>query len=339
MTFAMQIPSIASWVEALVSERRTHPLYKPALLLVAIDMIDEGLASPASIPFSAELERRFGDLLARAGEPGRESEAWQPFFHLATQSTPAADPIWELRRGITKVQADKATRPSSKDGLRALADSAALRPDLGVVLENPIGRTGVVNLIYRWLETRGERGLSVVRAHDRDWPLVERAAGMVRDSLQSPFQLFREYTQVTISEVARRARDRALRLEVLPSYDHACALCGVRIRWFDYVEACAAHIVPVEENGSDDVRNALSLCHTHHWAFDLGVWSVAEDLAILVIDPPADAESQGVVDVAALRPFAGRTLRRPTDPTRVPHHDALAWHRRWRFERLRGLAA
>ena len=44
----------------------------------------------------------------------------------------------------------------------------------------------------------------------------------------------------------------------------------------------AAHIYPVEKNGTDDLRNGIALCKLHHWAFDGGLFSISDALRILI---------------------------------------------------------
>ncbi|MFW5921565.1 MAG: HNH endonuclease, partial [Polyangiales bacterium] len=162
---------------------------------------------------------------------------------------------------------------------------------------------------------------------DPTWPDVERAISMIRESSEQAFQPFREHTQVRISEQVRMARDRALRLQVLPLYDHRCALCALRLRWHQLVEAEAAHVVPVEHSGVDDLRNALSLCRTHHWAFDRGLWTVDEDMRARVVEPPDDPE----VDVESLTQLARKPIELPDEERLRPHVDALDWHRKHVF--------
>ncbi len=123
--------------------------------------------------------------------------------------------------------------------------------------------------------------------------------------------------------MARYARDLALRIELLPLYDHRCSLCDLRLRYRNQLEAEAAHVVPVRAAGVDDVRNPLALCRTHHWAFDAGLWTIdAAGRAKVVTTPDSDE-----VDLAALRELAGTALRLPTESAVRPHPDALAWHR------------
>ena len=41
-------------------------------------------------------------------------------------------------------------------------------------------------------------------------------------------------------------------------------------------EVEAAHIVPHRASGKDDILNGIALCRLHHWAFDVG-WFTLED--------------------------------------------------------------
>jgi len=45
-------------------------------------------------------------------------------------------------------------------------------------------------------------------------------------------------------------------------------------------EAEAAHIVPYSALGKDDIWNGITLCRTHHWAFDAGWLSLLDDFSI-----------------------------------------------------------
>lgn len=84
----------------------------------------------------------------------------------------------------------------------------------------------------------------------------------------------------------------------------------------------AAHIRPVEQQGSDSVRNGLALSGTLHWMFDRGLISVADDCETILVSRnkvPGD-----VID----RLLAGDgKLLKPADPHDAPHPENLRWHR------------
>ena len=83
-----------------------------------------------------------------------------------------------------------------------------------------------------------------------------------------PFE--RKRTSIISKEA--KLRNRGFRLAILEAYDCRCALCGLKInspdtrKW----EVEAAHIIPHSSDGKDDIWNGIALCKLHHWAFDVG---------------------------------------------------------------------
>lgn len=79
-------------------------------------------------------------------------------------------------------------------------------------------------------------------------------------------------------------RKRSFRQAIIEAYDFKCAVCGLKIcspktyQW----EVEAAHIVPHSYNGKDDVWNGVSLCRLHHWAFDVGWYSIDQEWQVVV---------------------------------------------------------
>src|SRR3546814_5875237 len=76
-------------------------------------------------------------------------------------------------------------------------------------------------------------------------------------------------SDVCSSDLKRIARSRAFRKAVIAAYGGRCAMCGGGATAPDgRSEIEAAHVIPRGMAGADDVRNGLSLCRLHHWAFD-----------------------------------------------------------------------
>lgn len=133
--------------------------------------------------------------------------------------------------------------------------------------------------------------------------------------------------------VSRAYRDVAFRRKVRAAYDYRCAVSGLRLRnGGGRPEVQAAHIRPVEHQGSDSVPNGLALSGTVHWMFDRGLISVAEDLTILVSRNKVPAE----VMARLVRPEGRLCL--PPDARDWPHRDNLAWHRENVFGQYSGAA-
>ena len=127
-----------------------------------------------------------------------------------------------------------------------------------------------------------------------------------------------------LERLSRRPyRDVAFRRKVRSAYDYRCALSGLRLRnGGGRPEVQAAHIRPVERQGSDSVRNGLALSGTLHWMFDRGLISVAEDLETILVSRnkvPGDVVDRLLAPDGKLRP--------PEDPRNRPHPENLRWHR------------
>lgn len=124
----------------------------------------------------------------------------------------------------------------------------------------------------------------------------------------------------------KRFRDAIFARHIRDIYRDTCAMTGIRIvNGGNRAEMEAAHIIPVEENGPDSVRNGLALCRTVHWLFDRGFVSVADDHSILLAEKQVDDR------LATLFRSEGRILV-PDDPRAQPHPQFLRWHRENRFK-------
>jgi len=132
-------------------------------------------------------------------------------------------------------------------------------------------------------------------------------------------------------------RQRGFRQAVIEAYDCRCALCGFKLispdslRW----EVQAAHIVPNNMRGKDDVWNGLALCGIHHWAFDVGWLTLNYKFVVETSTRTKQLASEfariGSLDL--LRMFETRTVRinLPSDKNLFPHENAIQWHRKNRF--------
>jgi Predicted restriction endonuclease len=122
----------------------------------------------------------------------------------------------------------------------------------------------------------------------------------------------------------RPVRDTAFRRRVRALYDDRCVACGARRHSPAGVpEVEAAHLYPVAAGGPDDLRNGITLCRTHHWAFDHGWFGATDDREIVVAD---GGDRDPPPTVARL---AGDSLRDPDRAAFTPHPTYLAAHRRY----------
>lgn len=86
--------------------------------------------------------------------------------------------------------------------------------------------------------------------------------------LERPGRLTRDVTM----------RDRRLRWFVLEAYGAACAVCGdddaVPENGSYEVEVC--HLHGLKWGGPDVLTNAMPMCRKHHWAYDEGLFTLAD---------------------------------------------------------------
>jgi len=124
----------------------------------------------------------------------------------------------------------------------------------------------------------------------------------------------------------RPVRDRAFRRQVLEAYDGTCAVSGLSLRnGGGWMEVEAAHIRAVEAGGPDIVPNGIALTATLHKLFDRGMFSIGDDLSVLVSENKIPRDDQA-------RLFhPDRRLRPPREPRLRLDPAFLAWHRQERF--------
>lgn len=165
---------------------------------------------------------------------------------------------------------------------------------------------------------------------DQDEPLLPRIGdsfmplGFAEE--QSAFHFDQDRERVSYFG-SRLVRDRVFRRIVLRAYDERCAITGLKlINGGGRAEVDAAHIRPVEANGTDAVNNGIALSGTAHWMFDRGLVSLGDDLEILI--------SRQVNDLDAVRGLinkSGRALL-PRQALERPHPRFLQWHREHCFK-------
>lgn len=128
-------------------------------------------------------------------------------------------------------------------------------------------------------------------------------------------------------------RKRGFRQAVIEAYDFKCSVCGLKINspkrniW----EVEAAHIVPHSSKGKDDILNGISLCHLHHWAFDVGWFSLLDDY-MLTVSPEADnlKDEFGKFGNYEFIKSLTQTVHKislPSHSNIYPHLSAIKWHR------------
>jgi hypothetical protein len=128
----------------------------------------------------------------------------------------------------------------------------------------------------------------------------------------APFTLFGAEGAKRASVRVRPGQQR-FRFQVLKEYGPKCAVCSISHSLLLH----AAHLCGKAAKGSDDWRNGLPLCATHHLAFDANLFAIDPDTLEIVLASGLDRDTLGVQGTLAT--IRGR-----------PHLDAL----QWRFEQF-----
>lgn len=140
-------------------------------------------------------------------------------------------------------------------------------------------------------------------------------ASYVPEAEEQPFRLVEE-RRTARRQVAVRVGQQQFKFYVFRRYGERCAVCGISASQL----LDAAHLRPKRERGSDDPRNGLVLCASHHRAFDAGLFAIEpSSLRIHTNTRGPDADS--------LR------IDHPTIEhlPKKPHAEALQWlWTRWR---------
>jgi len=265
--------------------------HKPLLLLAALDLIDEGLATPDRIPWCQALRDRFTARFLFVKKHNDQDTPENPFFRLQTQG------FWEA--WIEE-------------------DSRCLR-----LQTNPL-----VNQIGRVFAkfTRGFE-FAVRTPHDRQH-LREALLSRYFPHLLSfnPLSTIPDPPSAAAAEEAPEyGRSPAFRRLVLEIYDHQCAACGLRIKLpagNDVSFIDAAHLLPWDRFHNDHPTNGLALCKNHHWAMDHEIIAPGPDLhwhVSKLIDP---RRSNGEKEIAEI---AGKSVLLPKDPAFHPEKEGLEW--------------
>ncbi|MCD4695584.1 MAG: HNH endonuclease [Bacteroidales bacterium] len=109
-----------------------------------------------------------------------------------------------------------------------------------------------------------------------DFEVLEELTENPNEVNDSTISGIAEKRQTAVVSVKKKLRDNSFKSRVLTSYSNRCAFCGVQLKLID-----AAHIVPVQHDGTDETSNGISLCALHHRAYDRNLVTFNEQYQII----------------------------------------------------------
>ncbi|MGI8583957.1 MAG: HNH endonuclease [Chitinophagaceae bacterium] len=164
--------------------------------------------------------------------------------------------------------------------------------------------------------------------------IVKKLTEATRPKEYNPFDKEKKVIKITRESALR---ERGFRQAVIEAYDCKCAFCGLKLNspntlWW---EVEAAHIVPHSSRGRDDIWNGLALCRLHHWAFDVGWFTLQNNFSIQVSSKINSIPSAfgKLGDYDFIRVLSGKNSKMflPKNKEIYPHPTAITWHRVNRF--------
>ena len=160
--------------------------------------------------------------------------------------------------------------------------------------------------------------------------IVKKLIESPRPENYNPFDKEKKVIKTTRESAIRT---RGFRQAIIDAYGYKCAICKMKINSPDSLswEVEAAHIVPHSSMGRDDIWNGLALCHLHHWAFDVGWFTLQDDYMVDVSSKvhslPSDYGRIG--DYEFIKAISSKSMKilLPSRSELYPHQNAIRWHR------------
>lgn len=167
-----------AWQNALeqVQRRRSKLHYKPAALLIALDLLEQTDEGDHPVPY-AEFVEWFAFLVSDV-DPDGADRGWEPFYHLAT-----GEQVWNLWHGGIIV--DAAEIKPSASSVSKNVDEARFRDELKDLLRDRAGRQVVREAVLDMLRADDDPiCLATVEEYQRRAPLaLAETADEIRRSL------------------------------------------------------------------------------------------------------------------------------------------------------------
>jgi hypothetical protein len=160
--------------------------------------------------------------------------------------------------------------------------------------------------------------------------IVKKIVDRPRPKNYNPFDNEKKSVRITRDTILR---NRGFRQAVIESYNYKCAVCGMKLNSPDAMlwEVEAAHIVPHRAKGKDDVLNGIALCRLHHWAFDVGWFTLLDNFKIQssqkILSLPSDFGKSATYDFAKALVSNDSIIFLPNNSEIFPHHNSIRWHR------------
>jgi putative restriction endonuclease len=293
----------AYWLKQIatlkVDKARGDPApHKRLLLLVVIDLVEDGELKQEMLPLTGELAFRF-------------CTYWTAVAHRRNQPPDVRMPFHHLKSGGFWAALDREGKLSPDKKLTCFAklDSSFL---------NCLNDEGFRDRARRLIIGQGFQPEEQITL-----------AALLDISVPTEAQVLRETAAVDRAAAVEQGREARFRLTVVPAYDYTCALTGLRLVTLKSQGIVdAAHIHQFNDSRNNDPRNGIALSKNAHWLFDRGLWSLTDEYRVCVA---CSEFSESGSDALLLKAREGERIRLPSNPRLWPNLVHIAWHRSNRF--------
>ena len=285
--------------------------HKPLLLLAVIELIEQGQIRENRIYFSPDLAETVMKYWVEVTD--RRFNIAMPFFHLKS------DGFWHLHPnpGYKKVL-ESARQIRSISGIQEVIAYASLDDELFVLLTDAGDRETIRQTLIHTYFSNFKQAIESLIAERQQ---IGEYGQLLIQEVEHPFS-FQKPTAPIPEETP--IRSAGFRKAIMRLYKYTCAVCRLCIITTDGESATeAAHIIPFRISQNDDVRNGISLCKLHHWAFDTGLISLSRTYRVVVSRLIVE---QGPMEWR-LTKLRGKSILLPEHDQLHPAQDALDWHR------------
>ena len=290
---------------------------KPALLLAILELIEQGQISENIIPPSPSLFEIFMKYWSIV--TNRRPNLALPFFHLKSEG------FWHHHPNAGYETALRVTTQiKTVSRLREIVAYASFDDELFLLLTNTHDREVIRQTIIDTYFTDFKAAIESLITEEQQIDEYRQTL------LQQVKQTFSSLQPLALTETDNPIRTAGFHQAIMRIYDYTCAVCQLYVLTLDGESVTeAAHIIPFNISGNNDVRNGISLCQLHHWGFDRGLISFTGTYKIIVSDLMVE-KGPSEWKFTTLR---DKKILVPENKEHYPAQAALAWHREHVFKR------
>ena len=285
--------------------------HQPVLLLSVIELIEQGQISENKIIPSPVLVETFVKYWTKITD--RKPKLELPFFHMKNRSFWHHHPNPGYETALSVV-----TQIKSFSQLRKIIAYGYFDEALYLLLTNSETREIIRHTIIETYLPDFRAAIYNLISEEKE---ISEYSQKILQQVDYTFTTDKPFTPF---KAKKRTRKAAFRRAIMRIYTYTCVVCELQILTLDGESVTeAAHIIPVNKSGSDDVRNGVSLCQLHHWGFDKGLLSFSDTYEVLV----SDLMSEKGPPEWKFTTLSDKRILLPENEAHYPAQEALAWHR------------